>query len=80
MVVLGFDFPLELGIFLFTAVSRTALEPIQPPIQWIPGALSLGVKRPGREAEHSPPSSVEVNNTWSYTFTPPIRRHGVLLS
>jgi hypothetical protein len=24
------------------------------PIQWVPGALSLGVKRPGREADHSP--------------------------
>jgi hypothetical protein len=32
----------------------------QPPIQWEPGALSLGVKRPGREADHSPPSSAEV--------------------
>jgi len=29
----------------------------------------LGVKRPGREADHSPPSSVEVN-AWSYTATP----------
>jgi hypothetical protein len=29
------------------------------PIQWVPGALSLGVKRPGREADHSPPSSAE---------------------
>jgi hypothetical protein len=29
-------------------------------IQWVPGALSLGVKRPGREADHSPPSSAEV--------------------
>jgi len=28
----------------------------QPPIQWIPGALFLGVKRPGREADHSFPS------------------------
>jgi hypothetical protein len=28
--------------------------------QWVPGALSLGVKRPGREADHSPPSSAEV--------------------
>jgi hypothetical protein len=26
----------------------------------LPGTLSLGVKRPGREADHSPPSSVEV--------------------
>jgi hypothetical protein len=28
--------------------------------QWAPGALSLGVKRPGREADHSPPSSADV--------------------
>jgi hypothetical protein len=26
----------------------------------MPGALSLGIKRPSREADHSPPSSVEV--------------------
>jgi hypothetical protein len=36
------------------------LGPTQPPIQWVPGALSLGVKWPGREADHSPPSSAEV--------------------
>jgi hypothetical protein len=31
--------------------------PTQPPIQWVPGALSLGGKaRPGRDADHSPPS------------------------
>jgi hypothetical protein len=52
-------FSAVLGIFLFT-VSRTVLRPTQPPIQWVPGALSLGVKRPGREADHSPPSSAEV--------------------
>jgi hypothetical protein len=39
--------------------SRTALGPTQP-IKWVPGALFLGVKRPRREADHSPPSSVEV--------------------
>jgi hypothetical protein len=32
----------------------------QPPIQWVPVALSLGVKRPRREADHSRPSSAEV--------------------
>jgi hypothetical protein len=32
----------ELGIFLFTTASRTALGPTQLPIQWVPGALSLG--------------------------------------
>jgi hypothetical protein len=57
-------------MFLFTTASRAALGPIQPPIHWVSGALSLGVKRPGCEAEHSPPSSAEVKNAWSYTSTP----------
>jgi hypothetical protein len=66
----GFESRQGLGIFLFTTASRQALGPTQPPIQWVPGALSLGVKRPGREADHSPPSSAEVKNAWSYTSTP----------
>jgi hypothetical protein len=37
-----------------------ALGPTQPPIQWVPGALSLEVKWPGCEADHSPSSSAEV--------------------
>jgi hypothetical protein len=41
-------------------MSRAALGPTQPPIRWVTGALSLGVKRSGREADHSPPSSAEV--------------------
>jgi len=56
------------------------LRPIQPPVQWVPGVLSLGVKRQGREAEHSPASSVEVKIAWSYTSTPTTRLHGVVLS
>jgi hypothetical protein len=51
-------------------MSRTALGPTQPPIQQASGALSLGVKRPGRETDHSPPSSTEVRNAWRYTSTP----------
>jgi len=35
------------GIFLFTT-SRPALEPTHPPIHWVPGSLSLEIKRPGR--------------------------------
>jgi hypothetical protein len=35
------------------------------------GALSQGVKRPGREADHSPPASSEVKKMWIYTPTPP---------
>jgi hypothetical protein len=68
--VLGFDSRRRLGIFLFTTASRSALGPTQPPIQWVPGTLSLGVKRPGREAHHSPPSSAEVNNAWCYNPLP----------
>jgi hypothetical protein len=47
-----------------------ALGPTKPPIQWVPEALSSGVKRPGHEADHSPPNSTEVKKTWVYTSTP----------
>jgi hypothetical protein len=33
--------------------------------------LSPGVKRAGREADHSPPTSNEVKKMWIYTSTPP---------
>jgi hypothetical protein len=33
--------------------------------------LSPGVKRQGREADHSPPTSAEVKKMWIYTSTPP---------
>jgi hypothetical protein len=57
--------------FLFSASSRQALGSTQPPIQWVPGALSPGVKRPGREADQSPPASAEVKKMRIYTSTPP---------
>jgi len=38
------------------------------------------VKRPGREADHSPPSGAELKNAWSNTSTPPVRLRGVVLS
>jgi hypothetical protein len=41
------------------------------PIQWVPGVLPPGVKRPGSEADHSPPASAEVKKIWIYTSTPP---------
>jgi hypothetical protein len=30
----------------------------------------LKLKQPGREADHSPPTSAVVKNKWIYTFTP----------
>jgi hypothetical protein len=47
--------------FLFFTSSRLAMGPTEPPIQWIPGVHSPGVKRSEREADHSPPTSAEVN-------------------
>jgi hypothetical protein len=35
-------------------VSRLVLGPTQPPIQWVPGALSLGVEQPGCEGAIPP--------------------------
>jgi hypothetical protein len=49
-----------LGIFLSTTASKPVLGPIQSPIQWVTGSLSLGVKLPGRETDHSPPSIAKV--------------------
>jgi hypothetical protein len=66
----GVRVPAGAGNFLFTTASRPTLGPTQSPIQWVPGDLSLGVKPSGREADHSPPSSAEVKNAWSYTSTP----------
>jgi hypothetical protein len=60
-------FPAGLWIFLSTTASRTALGPTQPPMQW----LSLGVKRLGREADHSPPSSAEVKERVELYFHSP---------
>jgi hypothetical protein len=44
----------------FPAGVRPALGPTQPPVQWVPEAPSSGVKRPGREADHSPPLTLTV--------------------
>jgi hypothetical protein len=46
------------------------------PIQWLPEAVSSGL---GREADHSPPLSVEVKNGGAITPLT-IRLHGVLLN
>jgi len=43
------------------------------------GLFPGGVKRPGREADHSPSAGAEVGNAWNYTSTPPVRLHDVLL-
>jgi hypothetical protein len=53
----GFETRQGLEIFLFTTASRPALGSSQPPIQWVAMSPSLGLKRSGREADHSSPPS-----------------------
>jgi hypothetical protein len=57
--------------FLFSTSPRPALGSTQPPIQWVPWALSPWVKRPRREADHSSPTSAEVKKMCIYTSSPP---------
>jgi len=54
-------------VFLFKKAARRAMGPTQPPVQWILGIFP-GVKRPGRQVDHS--SSAEVANECSCTSAP----------
>jgi hypothetical protein len=52
-----FRFSARPGNFsLHRHVQNGSAPPPQPPIKWVRRALSPGVKRPGRKADHSPPS------------------------
>jgi hypothetical protein len=37
----------------------------------VPATIFSGIKRLGHEADHQPPSNVNVRDAYSYTFTPP---------
>jgi hypothetical protein len=65
----GFEFRYWQEVFLFSKTSRLSLGHTQPPIQWMPAFFPC-VMRPGREVNHSPLSSDEVKNKWSYSSSP----------
>jgi hypothetical protein len=50
-------------MFLYSTASRSVLGPTQPPVRGVLGAVSLGLKRPERGPNHSPPYSAEVKNS-----------------
>jgi len=56
---------------------QTGPGPTQPPVKWVL-SLSGGKVRPGRAADHSPPSSAAVMEEWSYTSTHPLGHTGTV--
>jgi hypothetical protein len=68
----GIRLPKLTSDFLVSKTSR----PAQFPIQCVLGRLYQGQKRPGREADHSPPYSGEVKNEWTHTSTHLTCHHG----
>jgi hypothetical protein len=58
--------------FFHSTASRPALGFTHHHIQRVPRAIPRGVKRLGRDADHSHPSRAEVKNAWSYNSTPPM--------
>jgi hypothetical protein len=68
------------AFFLFATVFKRAPISTQPPIQWVLGSLSLRIKLPGHEANHSTPPSAEDRNAWSFTSFPLCPHDGVVLN
>jgi hypothetical protein len=64
-------------IFLFSTTIKPILGPTKPRMQWVPGAASTGVKRPGREAYHSLPSRLRMVEVQVHS---PICLHDVVLN
>jgi len=60
---------------LFCKMSRQVLRPTQPPIQWAPEFFPRN-EWLKHDTDHSPPSTDEVKNKWSYTSASPIHCHG----
>jgi hypothetical protein len=54
------------GIFFFSTTSRLALGPTHHPIQWVPGAITLGTKQLGHAVDCSP------------HLVPRLRMHGAI--
>jgi hypothetical protein len=57
-------------------ISRPAVGPIQPSVQWVTGFI-FGVKQPRLFVGHSVQFNAEVKNEWRYTSTPPVCLLGV---
>jgi len=57
------------GTLFLPALPALFWSPPSLPSNWVPEARFPGIKRPGREAYHTPTSSAKIRNAWSYTST-----------
>jgi hypothetical protein len=57
--------------FLYSHSFQTGSRAPHHLVQWVQKAPPSGIKRLGRQADNSSPSSAEVKNVWSYTSTSP---------
>jgi hypothetical protein len=67
----GVRSPAETNDFSSRYMSRPALRPTQPPIQWVPGALSQGWRAAGAWCWQLTPFSAEVNNKYEPNSSTP---------
>jgi hypothetical protein len=72
-------FPGGAGSFSLHHPVQNGSGPTQP-IQSVPGVLSLEVKRPRREADHSPPSSAGFKEWMELYIHSPNILYGVVLN
>jgi hypothetical protein len=63
--------PGKCNVFLLSTPSLRILGPSHPPNQWVKGSLSSGSTRSCCEADNSPLTTAEVNNTCICTSTCP---------
>jgi hypothetical protein len=69
----GSDFETRQGqefSLLYVVQTGSGVHPTSYPMD-TGGYLYSGIKRPGREADHSPPTSAEIKKTSIYTSIPP---------
>jgi len=72
----GFESRQTYEIYLVSKKPRPASCPLNHLFNEHCGSFR-GIKRPGREIDHSPPSSAEVKNEWSFTSSLPTYPHSV---
>ena len=67
-----------LQIFSLTVVQNAQTgSTVHPPFLAMVTGSFPGIKQSRREVHHSLPCSIQANNVWSYTSTPPTCLHGV---